>query len=141
MKVLFICKFNAGRSRMAEAFFNKLSRKNSASSAGIGRYPTSSSSPKGVRATVEVMKELGIRVPYKLGRAVTRKDVDEADKVVVMLDRKQQRILPRYITGSGKTTYYEIPDSDGRMSDFMDQHRRNRDAVRRIVMNLVREMG
>ena len=34
MNILFICKANAGRSQMANAFFNKLSKKNKSISAG-----------------------------------------------------------------------------------------------------------
>ena len=141
MKVLFICKYNAGRSRMAEAFFNKLSKKNNASSAGIAPSPRLKSNLKGIRGTVEVMREVGITIPYELGRAVTRKDTEEADKIIVLLDKKQRHILPKYITESGKTEYHEIPDSDARMADFLNQQRRNRDAVRKITLNLVKEIG
>ena len=35
MKVLFVCNGNVGRSQAAEAYFNRLSKKNTAISAGI----------------------------------------------------------------------------------------------------------
>jgi protein-tyrosine-phosphatase len=141
MKVLFICKYNAGRSRMAEALFNKLSKKHIATSAGIGANVRNPSNPKGLRATITVMKEIGITVPYKFGRAVTRKDVDEANKVIVLLDKKQRHILPKYITKSTKTEYYGIHDSDARCANFVDQQRTNRDIIRKFVIKMVRKIG
>lgn len=141
MKVLFICKYNAGRSRMAAAFFNKLSKKNKAKSAGISSNVSLTSNWKGVGGTVTVMKESGINVPCKLGKAVTRKDVESADRIVVLLDKKQQHILPKYITTSTKTEYHGIPDSDARASDFLNQQRRNRDMVKEIVLKLIKEIG
>ncbi len=141
MKVLFICKYNAGRSRMAAVFFNKLSKKNKAMSAGIGSNVSLTSSWKGVKATVAVMKEIGIKMPYKLGKAVTRKNVENADRIVVLLDKKQQHILPKYITNSPKVEYHGIRDSDARTVDFLNQHRRNRDLVKGIVLKLIKETG
>ena len=141
MKVLFICKYNAGRSRMAEAFFNKLSKKNKATSAGIGSNVSSASCWAGIGATATVMKESGINVPRKLGRAVTRKDVESADRIIVLLDKKQRHILPKYITTSPKVEYHEIQDSDARAADFLDQQRRNRDLVKEIVEELIKEIG
>jgi protein-tyrosine-phosphatase len=126
---------------MAEAFFNKLSRKNKAISAGISPHPYTHSASVGVRASIKVMKEMGIKMPYKLGRAVTRKDVEEADKIIVLLDKDHRHILPNYVTKSRKTTYYAIHDSDERTKSFMKQHRKNRDIVKKIVLNLVKEIG
>jgi len=141
MKVLFICKYNAGRSRMAAAFFNKYSKKNKAISRGIGQYPKLPSNRKGINGTVTVMNELGIKVPHRFGRAVTKKDVANADRVVVLLDRKQRRILPKYVSTSPKTEFHAIPDSDGRSADFISQQRRNRDMVKKMVLKLVKEVG
>ena len=141
MKVLFICKYNAGRSRMATAFFNKFSKKNEAVSCGVGQNPLLPSNRKGIRGTVAVMNELGIKVPHRFGRGVTRKDVANADKVIVLLDSKQRHILPKYVSASPKTEYHAIPDSDARAADFLSQQRRNRDIVKKIVLKLVKELG
>jgi hypothetical protein len=80
-------------------------------------------------------------MPYKLGKAVTRKDVENADRIVVLLDKKQQHILPKYITNSPKVEYRGIRDSDARTVDFLNQHRRNRDLVKGIVLKLIKEIG
>ena len=141
MKVLFICKYNAGRSRMAAAFFNRYSKKNRAVSCGIGQNPKLPSNRKGIRGAAAVMNELGIEVPHRLGRGVTRKDVEGADKVIVLLDSKQRHILPKYIYASPKTEFHGIPDSDARASDFLNQQRRNRNMVKKIVLKLVERIG
>jgi protein-tyrosine-phosphatase len=141
MEVLFICKYNAGRSRMAEAIFNKLSKKNNAISRGIGSNPHAHTAPRGVAASVKVLSEWNIKMQNKLGKSLTKKDAEKADIIVVLLDKKQRHILPKYISNSPKTRYYGIVDSDAREKDFMDQHRRNRDIAKRIVSKLVKEIG
>lgn len=141
MRVLFICKYNAGRSRMAEAFFKKYSKKNEVFSRGIGRNPRLPSSRTGINGSITVMKELGIKIPGGLGSGVTKKDVEDADKVIVLLDKKQMHILPKYVSASPKTEYYEIPDSDARASDYLEQKRRNRDLVKAVVLRLVKRLG
>lgn len=126
---------------MAVAFFNKYTKKNKAMSCGIGQNPKLPSNRKGINGTITVMNELNIAVPHNFGRGVTRKDIADADKIVVLLDKKQIHILPRYVSASPKTEYHPIPDSDGRAADFLDQQRRNRDMVKRIVQKLVRKVG
>ena len=141
MRVLFICKYNAGRSRMAEAIFNRISKKNRAISRGIGANPNAAAAKRGIRGTATVLKEIGISIELRPGRAVHKADVKNADKVVVLLDKKQRHILPRYITSSPKTRYYGVVDSDSRAKDFLDQQRRNRDIANRYVRSLVKKIG
>ena len=81
MEILFICKYNAGRSRMAEAFFNKFLKKNCAKGRGISPYTRLNSNYKGIKGTVTVMKEEGLAVSSKLGIPVTKKNVGEADRM------------------------------------------------------------
>jgi protein-tyrosine-phosphatase len=126
---------------MAEAYFNKFSKKNRAKSAGIGRHPFISAAATGVRATMKVMKEEGIKIPFKIGRAVKKEDVKNADKVIVLLDKKGRNILPKYIVNSNKTSYYDIKDSDAGLSSFISDHRRNRDRAKKIVLKLVKQFG
>ena len=126
---------------MAEAFFNKFSKKNCAKGRGISPYTRLNSNYKGIKGTVTVMKEEGLAVSSKLGIPVTKKNVGEADRIIVLLDKSQRQILPKYITSSSKTRYQGMPDSDARSTSFLDQQRRNRDRVKKIVNKLVREIG
>ncbi len=141
MNVLFICKYNAGRSRMAEAIFNHLSKRNRATSAGISPYPRHASIYKGIAASSAVLNEIGIRCPKGKPKAVTKQDVEKADIVVVLLWKSQLYLLPKYISGSPKTVYYPIKDSDDRSRLFIVQHRRNRDIILRLVERMVKRNG
>ena len=119
MNVLFICKYNAGRSRMAEAIFNRLSKKNRATSAGISPYPRHARTDKGIMASSLVLNEIGIRLQKRKPKAVTKQDVERAGLVVVLLSKSQLYLLPKYISGSPKTVYYPVKDSNDRSGLFL----------------------
>jgi len=79
-QVLFVCVHNAGRSQMAEAFFNHLvGGKAVAHSAG-----TEPASEVGL-VVREAMAELGIDIPPdKKPRRLTLAMLDKADRVITM---------------------------------------------------------
>jgi len=78
-QVLFVCVHNAGRSQMAEAFFNQLARgKARVSSAGTA--PADAVDP----TVVEAMREVGIDISGNKPKALTREMVEQADVVVTM---------------------------------------------------------
>lgn len=77
--VLFVCVHNAGRSQMAEAFYNRLAKgKGNAISAGTN--PTSAVGP----TVVKVMKEVDIDISGKKPRLLTPDLIDQANLVVTM---------------------------------------------------------
>lgn len=76
--ILFVCKGNSGRSQMAEAFFNYLSKNAKAISAGI--KPDKKIHPW----TIKVMKEVGIDVTQQKPKLLTENMLNKADKIVVM---------------------------------------------------------
>ena len=77
--MLFVCVHNAGRSRMAEAFFNDLAR---------GRYTAMSAGTEPARAphpeVVEAMAEIGVEIDEGPGRLLTEEDAGHARVVVTM---------------------------------------------------------
>ena len=78
-KVLFVCVHNAGRSQIAEVFFNKLAAgKATAFSAGMSA--ASSINPK----VMKVMQEIGIDLSRQKPKQLTPELVEEADLVVSM---------------------------------------------------------
>ncbi|HEY2923513.1 MAG TPA: arsenate reductase ArsC [Candidatus Eisenbacteria bacterium] len=78
MKILFLCRQNAGRSQMALAFFERLAPEHEALSAGSEPAP-------GVHpSVVQVMKEIGIDLSGRTPRRVDRAMVDQADHVISM---------------------------------------------------------
>ena len=77
--VLFVCVHNAGRSQMAEAFYNRLAKgKGNAISAGTN--PASAVGP----TVVKIMKEVDIDISGKKSRLLTPDLIDEVNLVVTM---------------------------------------------------------
>lgn len=76
--VLFVCVGNSGRSQMAEAFFNRLSKTGKAISAGT--MPDNRIHPY----TVQVMKEVGIDVSQQKPKSLTPEMIEKADKIITM---------------------------------------------------------
>jgi protein-tyrosine-phosphatase len=78
MTVLFLCRQNAGRSQMAQAFFERLAPGHEAVSAG------SSPAPEVHLIVVQAMNELGIDLSGRKPRRVDRAMLDRADHVISM---------------------------------------------------------
>ena len=81
--VLFVCVHNAGRSRMAEALFNHLSREEHGgrwSAASAGTEPAQHPHAEVVRA----MAELGLTVEQRPGLLLTPELADAARKMISM---------------------------------------------------------
>lgn len=77
--VLFVCVHNAGRSRMAEAFFNQLAGdRYEARSAGT--QPADHPHPEVVAA----MREAGIEIEDRPGAMLTQEMTDGAERVIGM---------------------------------------------------------
>lgn len=78
MTILFLCRQNAGRSQMAQAFFERLAPEHEAISAG------SEPAPAVHPSVVEAMKEMGIDLSGRRPRRVDRAMLDRADHVISM---------------------------------------------------------
>ena len=136
MNVLFICRGNVGRSQMAEAFFNRMSEKNHAFSAG-----TRALKHEGRRLSefagnvVKCMAALGYDLSDKHPKQLTREMAERADMVVSMTDKKD---LPGYARNSPKLVLWDVEDAKGRSYEF---HCRIRDRVKGLVEKLVEDIG
>jgi arsenate reductase len=78
MTVLFLCRQNAGRSQMAQAFFERLAPGHQAVSAGS--EPAAAVHP----SVIAAMKEIGIDLTDRTPRRVDRAMLDRADRVISM---------------------------------------------------------
>ena len=78
MTILFLCRENAGRSQMAQAFFERSAPEHEALSAGS--HPASSVHP----SVIQVMKEVGIDLSGKTPRRVDQAMLDRSDHVISM---------------------------------------------------------
>jgi arsenate reductase len=126
--VLFVCIQNAGRSQMAEALFTR--------AAGGRHEPRSAGSrPAGHvhPEVVDVMWELGIDLAGNHPHKLDRSDMEWADIVVTMGCGDECPYVPgkRYVD-------WELEDPAGKPSADV---RRIRDDIRRLVDELIEELG
>ena len=78
MTVLFLCRQNAGRSQMAQAFFKRLAPEHEALSGGSA--PADRVHP----TVIDAMKEVGIDLSGRIPQRVDRAMLDRADHVISM---------------------------------------------------------
>jgi len=133
MKILFICRANAGRSQMAEAFYNKMTNSHDATSAGVDlKNSVKGDDPSIPELVIEVMKEVGIDMSEKKRKVVTPQMAEAAEKVIIITDHP----MPEYLKDSHDIEMWlDIPDAVRTPIEF---HREVRDMVERKVQELVK---
>ena len=77
--LLFVCVENSGRSQMAEAYYNLLS-KGKAQGLSAGTQPADEVNP----VVVEAMKEVGIDISNNKPKRLTIDMVEKADRMITM---------------------------------------------------------
>src|SRR3989344_3928855 len=104
MKLLFVCKHNRFRSKIAEPYFNKkIKNKNmKASSSGIFKDVDVADS------VVEIGKELGLKIDRK-SRGLERKNVKSQDLVIIVADNVPKSIFKKI---AKKIKVWKIKDTD-----------------------------
>lgn len=78
-KVLFVCVHNAGRSQMAEAFFNRIA-KGKAEGFSAGTQPADKVNP----VAAEAMREVGIDMSRQKPKLLTFELMKDAARVITM---------------------------------------------------------
>lgn len=138
MRILFVCKSNAARSQMAEAFLARYSREHTGMSAGVRTAHRGKEGYPVPWQIAEKMGELGIRMDRYRRKQLRRSMVQEADRVIVVMTPGQIRaLLPKYVARSRKVTYWtDIQDPQNDEARLVA-----RDQLRRRVRDLVRELG
>jgi arsenate reductase len=127
MTVLFLCRQNAGRSQMAQAFFERIAPQHATRSGGSS--PAARVHPEVVEAMREIGFDLTGRTPAKVDAAM----LAEADLVVSMgCDDPAVCDYP-----GRKVEDWGIPDPSGKPADEV---RRIRDLLRSKVEELARRL-
>jgi len=124
--ILFVCKGNSGRSQMAEAFLNNLSKKIEATSAGI--EPDTEIHPW----TIKVMEEVGIEINKRKPRKLTEDMMENSEKIILLDSSLLKEILPKYLP---KTEVWEIEKLLGKS---LEEVRKIRDEIKEKVVELLR---
>lgn len=126
-KILFVCVENACRSQMAEAFFNRISKTATASSAGT--KPAANVS----LGAIQVMKEVGIDISEARPKLLTLEMLDAADKVITM-GCAVGDVCPGAIV---EAEDWGIEDPTGKS---IEKFRKVRDIIRKKVERLVNDL-
>ena len=146
MKILFVCRANVGRSQVAQATFERLSRHESASAGTTvdeevaedpnTRRPITSWKVKDrSHHSLPYMQEHGIDIGERERTQLTPELVAASDKVVVIMPHDE---WPDYLAASDRTIAWDLPDP-GDMT--RDAAWRIFDDVRERVRALVEEIG
>ena len=126
--VLFVCIGNAGRSQMAEAFFNSMAQ-GKAQAMSAGTNPAKSVDPK----VVELMKEVGIDISDRQPKPLTLEMLEQADKVITMGCGVEQA-CPATLT---ETEDWGLEDPKGKP---VEKIREIRDEIRKRVDALIKKL-
>jgi arsenate reductase len=125
--VLFICVHNAGRSQMAEAFFNDLSnRRHKGISAGSNPADAVNS------VVVEAMQEIGIDISGNEPKKLTKEIILEADLAITMgCGEDVCPIVPNELRD------WQLEDPQGKSIETV---RKIREEIKLKVKALIREL-
>jgi arsenate reductase (thioredoxin) len=129
MTVLFLCRQNAGRSQMAQAFFERLAPADHAGVSG-GSTPAAAIHP----VVVQVMREVGFDLSGRVPRKVDAALLAGADRVISMgCDDPAVCDYP-----GRKVEDWSIEDPSGKPVEVV---RRIRDEIRARVEALVADLA
>jgi arsenate reductase len=123
--VLFVCVGNAGRSQMAEAFFNQAAG-GKARAISAGTRPAEAIDPIAVQA----MQEIGIDISGNKPKALTMEMLEQADRVVTM-GCGVEGVCPASFV---ETEDWQLEDPKGKP---IEDVRRIRDVIRARVLRLL----
>ena len=128
--VVFVCVHNSGRSKIAEAFFNQIS-KGKVLAISAGTQPGDSINP----VVVEAMREAGIDISGNKPQALTLEMVEKADRMITMgCGADAGGLCPASFI---QTEDWKLEDPKGKS---LDQVRKIRDEIKKRVEKLVVEM-
>lgn len=143
MKVLFVCYANVGRSQVAQAYFETISKHDS-NSAGIAvneriaamKIPGRKLKDNLNQRSIEyVRREFGLDIAEKERQQLTPEMIEKSDLVIVIAEKEK---WPDYLEEGGKVVFWNIQDAFGMPDDFAEDVYSQ---VQRRVEQLVAEIG
>lgn len=131
MNILFVCKHNAFRSKIAESFFNKLNKNRNikVKSAGIMR---------GMRISkyiIETAKNFGIKIKGK-PRGISSELLKWQDMIVIVADDVPPEIFYYRMKYGKKLIVWKIPDTE---SDNVEEIKRIIFEIKLKIQGLIKD--
>lgn len=127
--ILFVCVHNAGRSQMAEAFFNHMAM-GRVTAISAGTRPAAHKD-KGV---VEAMREVGIDIRHQKPKALTLDMMESADRVITMGCGVEETCPASFVP----TEDWTLDDPEG---NTPSEIRKIRDEIKTRVKALLKELN
>jgi arsenate reductase len=128
-KVLFVCVHNAGRSQMAEAFFNQMA-KGKAKGSSAGTQPSEKVNP----TVIEAMREAGIDIGRRKPKVLTFEMLEHAARVITMGCSVEQACPASFVP----TEEWQLDDPEGKP---IEQVRQIRNEIEARVERLIEELA
>ena len=104
MKILFVCKHNRFRSKVAEAYFNKINKDKNIKVASAGVFKGFPTEP----VVVKIGKKLGIKINRKT-KGLDEKSVFQMDLVIIVADNVPAFLFKGKVK---KIIVWKIPDTN-----------------------------
>ena len=128
-KVLFVCVHNAGRSQMAEAFFNHYAT--DALGLSAGTHAGSRINPQ----AADAMREIGISMEGQSPKQMTPEMIAESDRIITMGCGVDAESCP---AGFLVTEDWGLDDPAGQPIEVV---RKIRDEIKKRVLALIQELN
>ncbi len=128
-RILFVCVHNAGRSQMAEAFFNQMA-KGRAKGFSAGTQPVDKVNP----VVVAAMREVGIDIRRRKPKPLTLEMLESVERVITM-GCGVEGVCPASFV---PTEEWQLEDPEGKP---IEQVRQIRDEVKAKVEVLIKELS
>jgi protein-tyrosine-phosphatase len=125
MKILFICRHNVFRSRVAEEYMKRIS-KHEVSSGGLIKY---SGNVHPIQA--EVCKEFGLFLPNQ-SKTLSVENLKDQDLVIVVADDVPKELIIEWYVPKDKLRRWEI-------NDVYPQNM-NKEEARRIIKEIIKKV-
>jgi len=132
MKILFVCKYNRFRSRIAEAYFNKINKnpKIKAESAGIiqGWLPLD-------KTEVEIAKEFDLDIIGK-PRALSTELLRQQNKIVIAADNVPISIFEKVMIADNTPISF-ASKNNLIIWKIQDEEKGNKESIRKIIKSII----
>jgi len=138
MRIIFICRANVARSKIAEALFNKYCKnKGKAFSAGIkvseGLKKMKLGEIDEAKNVIKCMEEEGINLRNKKPKQIFPEQLDNFDKSIIMAEPET---IPDFLLNN-KQIIWEVKDPKGK---DIKEHRRIKEEIKRKIKGLMKEI-